>query len=194
MSQKNSNTNKQDFIKHDDSSLNKNQEESNEGNETDTKYSITELQEKLNQEKQRANEYENKLKLSLADFQNLEKNFTSNLEKHVNSKIDGFILDFLKIFDDFVLAKDAYRENNIDTSGLDSILKNMSSLLSKYGVIPIEALGEIFNPNFHDAVATIEDNDLDDGTITKVIRKGYISHQRVIRPALVEISKKSKSG
>ncbi len=194
MSKKNLGIDKEHFAQQNDLSKAENLEESIKENDSASQNLITELQEKLNKEKQKTSEYENKLKLSLADFKNLEKKFSSDLEKHVNSRIDGFILDFLQIFDDFVLAKDAYRENKIDTSGLDSILKNMNSLLSKYGVVSIEALGEIFNPNFHEAIATIEDHDLDDGTITKVIRKGYISHQRVIRPALVEISKKSKSG
>ena len=73
---------------------------------------------------------------------------------------------------------------------LDSILKNMDSLLEKYHIKEIDALGEIFNPNFHEAISIISDPDLDDNTITKELRKGYISHERVIRPTLVEISKK----
>ena len=66
----------------------------------------------------------------------------------------------------------------------------MNSLLKKYHVTSIDALGEIFDPNFHEAISIITDSDLDDDTITKEIRKGYISHERVIRPTLVEISKK----
>jgi molecular chaperone GrpE len=66
----------------------------------------------------------------------------------------------------------------------------MNSLLKKYDVSPIDALGEIFDPNFHEAISVINDSDLDDNTITKEIRKGYISHERVIRSTLVEISKK----
>ncbi|MCH8860809.1 MAG: nucleotide exchange factor GrpE, partial [Thaumarchaeota archaeon] len=46
--------------------------------------------------------------------------------------------------------------------------------------------------NFHEAISVVEDSSLDDGTITKEIRKGYISHNRVIRPTIVEISKKLK--
>jgi molecular chaperone GrpE len=65
----------------------------------------------------------------------------------------------------------------------------MDSLLSKYNVTPIDSLGEIFDPNFHEAISVINDPNLDDNTITKEIRKGYISHKRVIRPSLVEISK-----
>ncbi|MDH5665362.1 MAG: nucleotide exchange factor GrpE, partial [Nitrosopumilus sp.] len=90
----------------------------------------------------------------------------------------------------FVRAKEVFSESKVNSEGLDSILKNMDSLLKKYHIEPIDALGEIFNPNFHEAISIINDPDLDDNTITKEIRKGYISHERVIRPTLVEISKK----
>ena len=115
------------------------------------------------------------------------------MEGVLSKKIDEFVLDFLKIYDDFVRAKEVFAENKIDTQGLDGILKNMDSLLKKYHIQPLEAIGEIFDPNFHEAISIVDDDSLDDDTITKEIRKGYISHQRVIRPALVEISKKSKS-
>ena len=154
------------------------------------KSSDEDLENLLQIEKQKVSDYEEKIKLVLADYQNLQRKTQSDIEKGVNSKIDEFVLEFLKIYDDFVRARDAFSHNNIDTTGLDSILKNMDSLLTKYNVIPIEALGEIFNPNLHEAISIVSDPALDDNTITKEIRKGYISHERVIRPTLVEISKK----
>ena len=151
---------------------------------------IDELTKQLELEKQRSSEYEEKLKLVLADFQNLSRKTQADIENGINSKINEFALDFLQIYDDFVRAKEVFSENKINLDGLDSILKNMDSLLQKYHIKPIGALGEIFDPNFHEAISTITDPDLDDNTITKEIRKGYISHERVIRPTLVEISKK----
>jgi len=152
--------------------------------------SVEELSKLLESEKQKTSEYEEKLKHVLADFQNLNRKTQSDIENGVNTKVDEFVLDFLKIYDDFIRAKEVFSENKINTDGLDSILKNMDSLLKKYHVVPIDALGEIFDPNFHEAISIITDSDLDDNTITKEIRKGYISHARVIRPTLVEISKK----
>ena len=52
----------------------------------------------------------------------------------VNSKINEFVLDFLKIYDDFVRAKEVFSESKINSDGLDSILKNMDSLLKKYHI------------------------------------------------------------
>ena len=144
----------------------------------------------LDLEKQKSSQFEEKLKHVLADFQNLSKKTQSDIEQGVNSKIDEFMLDFIKIYDDFIRAKEVISESKINADGLNSILKNMELLMQKYHVVPIEALGEIFNPNFHEAISIISDPTLDDNTITKEIRKGYISHERIIRPTLVEISKK----
>ena len=144
----------------------------------------------LELEKQKVSQYEEKLKHVLADFQNLSRKTQSDIENGVNSKINEFMLDFIKIYDDFIRAKEVISESKINADGLNSILKNMESLMQKYNVKPIEALGEIFNPNYHEAISIISDPTLDDNTITKEIRKGYISHQSIIRPTLVEISKK----
>jgi molecular chaperone GrpE len=151
---------------------------------------IEQLENLLEKEKQKIQDYEEKIKHVLADYQNLNKKTQSDIEKGVNTKIDEFMLDFLNIYDDFIRAKQVFTESKINTEGLDSILKNMNSLLVKYNVTSIGALGEIFDPNFHEAISIITDSDLDDNTITKELRKGYISHKRVIRPTLVEISKK----
>ena len=162
----------------------------NNSSEIDSESNVEEISNLLSLEKQKSSEYEEKLKLVLADFQNLSRKTQTDIENGVNSKINEFALDFLKIYDDFVRAKEVFSESKINSEGLDSILKNMDSLLKKYHIEPIDALGELFNPNFHEAISIINDADLDDNTITKEIRKGYISHERVIRPTLVEISKK----
>ncbi len=152
---------------------------------------LSELKEKLSSSTQDLASCEEKLKRSLADFQNLQKKTDSDIQNGVNAKIDQFMKNFLFIYDDFNRAKKSMIEENVNVAGLESVLKNVDSLLSEYGVTPINALGEIFDPNLHEAVSIVEDPTLDDETITKEIRKGYISQNRVIRPTIVEISKKS---
>ena len=156
-------------------------------NDDDTSEDLSKL---LELEKQKTLQFEEKLKHVLADFQNLSKKTQNDIETGVNSKINEFVLDFLKIYDDFIRAKEVISESKINADGLNSILKNMESLMEKYNVKPIDALGEIFDPNFHEAISIISDPSLDDNTITKEIRKGYISHEKILRPTLVEISKK----
>ena len=116
---------------------------------------IDELITQLELEKQRSSEYEEKLKLVLADFQNLSRKTQTDIENGVNSKINEFALDFLQIYDDFNRAKEVFSESEINSDGLDSILKNMDSLLEKYHIKAIDALGEFFNPNFHEAISIL---------------------------------------
>ncbi len=161
--------------------------------EEEPELSLEELKKLLSQEKEKTIEYEFKFKRALADLQNLDRKTKSDIESGINTKIDQFMIEFLQIYDDFVRAKEAFSKNNVNVEGLDSILKNMDSLLLKNNVSTIDALGEIFDPKHHEAISIIEDSTLEENTITKELRKGYISHNRVIRPTLVEISKKTKS-
>ena len=119
--------------------ISENQTETNEiplvgdsENQTETNDSSEELSKLLDLEKQKVIESDEKLKHVLADFQNLNRKTQSDIENGVNAKIDAFALDFLKIHDDFVRAKEVFSGNKINTDGLDSILKNMNSLLEKF--------------------------------------------------------------
>jgi len=170
------------------------EEDKNKINESiediDNRNSLEEFKILLEKEKEKSQDLENKLKHVLADFQNLNKKKQTEVENSVNTRLAQFMIEFLKIYDDFVRAKEVLSNNEQNTKGLDYILNNMNSLLEKNDVIPMDALGEIFDPNLHEAISIIIDPKLDENTITKEIRKGYISHNRVIRPTLVEISKK----
>jgi molecular chaperone GrpE len=166
---------------------NTNNELEEESNDT---FSLDEFRNLLEEEKKRSEDLENKLKHALADFQNLTKKTQLEIKNGINTRITQLMIEFLKIYDDFIRAKEVFSKNEGNIEGLDFIIKNMDSLLEQNNVNPIDALGEIFDPKLHEAISIINDPKLDDNTITKEIRKGYISHTKVIRPSLVEISKK----
>src|SRR5579885_3328391 len=178
-----------------DMSGNENEVEDNEKTvqETELNEEITEQQETENIKELKIKlekEKEKKIQYLLADFENLKKRTELDVQTKVDSIADNMILKFLSIYDDFVRAKDVLSKQNVNTDGLDAILKNMNSFLSEYGVKPIEALGEVFDPRLHEAISIKNDPALDDNTITAELRKGYILKDRIIRPSLVEISKK----
>ena len=156
------------------------------------KLQLNELKELLEKEKQNTFTAIEKWKRALADYQNLEKRKEQEIIDKVNIKTDKLIIDFLNVYENFVRAKDVYVNKEIGVEGLDIIIKNMESILSEYEVKPIDAVGEIFNPNLHEAVSTVNDESLDDNTITKEIAKGYISQNRVIKPSKVIVSKKNQ--
>ncbi|MEM4398471.1 MAG: nucleotide exchange factor GrpE [Candidatus Nitrosocaldus sp.] len=70
------------------------------------------------------------------------------------------------------------------------MLKNLDGILRDAGVVEIPAVGEAFNPNMHEAVSFVYNAELPDLTITNEIRKGYMMNDRVIRPSLVEVSRR----
>jgi molecular chaperone GrpE len=153
---------------------------------------IEELKNQLEEEKEKTALQEKKIQYLLADFENLKKRTESDIQNRVNSITDDLILKFLSIYDDFIRARDALSKQNVNVDGLDAILKNMNSFLYEYGIRPIEALGEVFDPRIHEAISIKSDPSLDDNTVTAEFRKGYILKDRVIRHSLVEISKKHK--
>ena len=144
----------------------------------------------LRLEKLKSSQFEEKLKHAIADYQNLRRKTLTDVENGISAKINEFALDFLKIYDDFTRAKKVFIESQATTEGLNSILKNMDSVLNKYNIRPIDALGEIFDPHLHEAISVTANPDLDDNTIIQELRRGYTSNGIVIRPTLVEITKK----
>ncbi len=156
--------------------------------------SIEDLRAQLEKNQETIESYEKKLQYLLADFENLKKRTELEVQNRVNSVIDEIMLKFLSIYDDFVRAKEALTKQNVNTDGLSAILRNMDTFLLEHDVTSIDAVGEIFNPKFHEAISVQEDPNLDDNTITDEIRKGYILQNRVIRPSLVIISKNKQEG
>ena len=122
----------------------------------------------------------------LADYQNLEKQIIDR----VNSRGDKIILDFLTVYEDFIRAKDAYEKEGGNVDNLNSIIKNMKSILGNYDVKPIETEGKKFDPKLHEVVQEIEDDDYEEGTIVKEIAKGYIIRNKVMKYSKVCVSKK----
>ena len=147
-------------------------------------------QDPLEAERAKSQEYEEKYKRALADYVNLERRTAADIQNGINRAMDGMVREFLDIYDDFARARDAYRAEGAGTAGLDSILKNADAMLRKHGVTPIESLGRIFDPRLHEAMSTKSNPALEEQTVTQELRKGYIAQDRVIRPALVEISTK----
>jgi molecular chaperone GrpE len=136
----------------------------------------------------------NKMKYLMADFDNYRK----QMEKQVASKAESLkaelLLKFLNIRDDYLralsVAKQGGKSEPMVIEGLEGILKNIDSLLASEGVREIETVGTPFDPNVHDAIAYSTREDAPENTVTTEIRKGYLLNNKVLRPSLVEISKK----
>ena len=172
---------------------NSNQEDGEKNTEESSahKSQLDELKELLEKEKQNTNEYVEKWKRALADYQNLNKRSDLDITNKVTNEINKIMLNFLIVYEDLIRAKNVLVDDQKDTEGLGAIIKNMDSIFNEYNIKVIDAIGQTFNPNLHEAVSIVEDENLDDDTIKEEIAKGYISGNNVIKPSKVIVSKKS---
>ena len=136
----------------------------------------------------------NKLKYSLADFDNYRKNIEKQNALRVLSVKADILSTMVNFREDFVRALDTLKHHKVDISileGLMNILKNIDLFLEKENVLEIKALNNVFDPNFHEIIGfSYVEDDTEENIITKEIRKGYLLNDRVLRPSLVEVSKK----
>jgi molecular chaperone GrpE len=165
-----------------------------ENSEEDTMNELKKTKNELEYYHNLYNDTFNKLKYSLADFDNYRK----NIEKQNSLKILSIKSDMLSVVinirEDFIRAIDTIKQSKIDQAifeGLESILKNIDIFLEKEGIKEIRSLNNTFDPNIHEIVGfSYNEDNIEENIITKEIRKGYLLNDRVLRPSLVEVSKK----
>jgi len=175
----------------------KNSKESDTNNSSSDEFDESEIipnveTEVTESEQERLSICEDKLQRALADYQNLERRNSVEISQKILQKTNQLMLSFIGIYEDFIRAKTSLVNDSTNIEGLNVVIKNMETFLSENNIKQIEAVGEIFDPKFHEAVSTVEDNSLDEGTITQEVAKGYISFQEVIKPSKVIVSKKSE--
>jgi len=135
----------------------------------------------------------------LAEMENLRKRFDREKIDSIKYGSVNFARDILSPGDNLERAlssinKEEDHPQSIKNliEGLLMVKKELSSALEKNGITKIDTLNKKFNPNLHQAMMEIENNDLDEGTVVQEIQTGYMMHDRLLRPAMVGVSKKSK--
>ncbi|MCS7164650.1 MAG: nucleotide exchange factor GrpE [Thermodesulfovibrio sp.] len=134
-----------------------------------------------------------------AEFENYKKMVQKEREELINYANERLIKDLLPVIDNFELAiKHAGGELNSEwlesmKKGVENTLKEFLRILEKYGVKQIETVGQVFNPELHHAVSTVETEDMEDNIVVEELRKGYLYKNKLLRESLVTVSKKVKS-
>ena len=143
--------------------------------------------------KEEADSNMNKLRYLMADFDNYRKRMESQVESKINQGKAELILRFVSIHDDLSRAVETAKQSKSETvviEGLEGILRNVETLFDAEGVKEIETTGTPFDPNIHDAISFKYDDTVPENTVITEIRKGYMISDKVLRPSLVEISKR----
>ena len=150
---------------------------------------ISELKERLEKQKQNTNDYIEKWKRALADYENLNKRSSLDINNKVTNEINKIMLNFLTVYEDLIRASRTLADSQKNVEGLDIIIKNMASIFEEHNIKPIDTIGKMFDPNLHEAVSIVEDENFEDGMIKEEVGKGYISGNVVIKPSKVIVSK-----
>jgi len=110
------------------------------------------------------------------------------LVKYGNEQLISKLLDVVDNLERAVISGKEVKEKEALLDGVEIVLKDLKETLKKEGLEEIGAVGEVFNPNLHDAVDKIETNDYPSNTIVKEIRKGYLFNGKLIRPSKVKVA------
>lgn len=156
------------------------------------------LEAQLLETENRANGYKSQLvKLEeqkiyqLAEMENIQRRTKRDIENAYKFSLEKFIKELLPIKDSLEKALELAiaKEHDPALSGIQLTLKQLENLLEKNGVKPIEPAGKQFDPHFHEAMLAEENDEFPPNTIIKVLQKGYLLHERLMRPALVVVAK-----
>ncbi len=153
---------------------------------------MKELQEKFKTTEEEAKQsYDRYLRVS-ADFENYKKRSAREMDDFHKFANQSLVKELLPIVDNLELAIKSAKENkNVDNSLLDGVgltLKEILKIFEKYNVKPIEALGKTFDPKYHEAVMREETDKHPENVITNEMQKGYLIHDRLLRPSMVVVA------
>ncbi|MEE4264125.1 MAG: nucleotide exchange factor GrpE [Desulfobacteraceae bacterium] len=158
---------------------------------------LEDLEAKLEAREQEAKENYDRLLRVSAEFENYKKRTTRELEEFRKFANQSLIKEMLSVVDNLELAMNSTNGNKtIDQGllqGLDMTHKEILKVFEKFNVKPIEAKGLAFDPNFHEAVMQEATDEFDENTVINELQKGYLIHDRLLRPAMVVVARPKAS-
>ena len=141
-------------------------------------------------------EAEEKVLRTAADAENFKKRLQREKEDQTRYANEAFMRDLLSVLDNLERAlqhseSPSNQEGLVEglLEGLSMTLKGFIDTLARFGCTPVEAVGKPFDPNFHEAVSQEESSNDEPNTVLKELQKGYMLRERLLRPAMVIVSK-----
>jgi molecular chaperone GrpE len=183
--------------------VNSSEEKVDDNSQADTQQAVEEKKEEveLNPE-DKIKELEDKLARTYAEMENQRRRFEKEKEDAFEYGGTSFAREALNLIDNLerskqVLENDEKLKNtealNKTLEHLDIINKDLISIFTKNNIKPIDCLNKKLDPNFHQAMMEIEDDQKEPGTIIQEIQKGFMIKDRLLRPSLVGVSKKTQT-
>ena len=157
---------------------------------------LTAALEKLGEAERAAAQARDDLLRVQAEMQNLRRRTEQDVEKAHKYSLEKFSIELLTVMDNLERALSAAAEHDDETvkaihDGVDLTLKSFSDCFGRFNIAAVDPLGEPFDPAVHQAMTIQENPDVEPNTVIAVMQKGYTLHGRVIRPAMVVVSKEA---
>lgn len=165
-------------------------EETNEVNESKIENSdeIIELKKQNETLKIRLDETDDRLKRVAAEFDNYKKRSSKEKESMYDSLLGDIVSKFLPVIDNLEKAVSSETADESYKQGVELVLKQFKDVLVANGVKEIETIGKTFNPELHEAVSLVQDENLGEKEIKEEYRKGYMIGDKVIRHSMVVVA------
>ena len=122
-----------------------------------------------------------------AEFENARKRGERERNEFREFAAAGVVEQFLPVLDNFQLGLKSTGSAEQLRSGVELIVKQMEEILRQMQVVAVPAVGEVFDPRVHEALGSVERDDLPDQHVAEEIRRGYKLRERLLRPALVRV-------
>jgi molecular chaperone GrpE len=122
-----------------------------------------------------------------AEFENARKRTDREKQDFRDYAMGNVVEQFLPVLDNFELALKAQGSADQLRSGVELIIKQMEEILRQLQVTPVAAVGEEFDPRYHEALGSVERDDLPDHFVAEEIRRGYKLRDRLLRPSMVRV-------
>jgi len=154
----------------------------------DTSDALVELERQLVEVQSQAAEYKDGWQRSVAEFQNYRRRVDAEKAETYQNAVGSIIKRYLPILDDLERALATRPADLAWVDGIELICRKLQSILEAEGLKRIEAEGQMFDPNFHEAIMQEPSADHASGQIIEVVQNGYMLGERVIRPAVVRVA------
>lgn len=149
---------------------------------------IDKLNEELEEQRKKADEYYESLRRNMAEFDNFKKRIAKEKDNMYLSVVSEVIGAILPVVDNFEKAVNAESKDDKYKEGIELIYKDLMAMLKKYNVEPIEDMGCTFDPEYHEAVMSVIDETKGEKEIVEVFRRGYKLGDKVVRHSLVKVA------
>jgi molecular chaperone GrpE len=127
---------------------------------------------------------------TVAEFDNVRKRSAREREEYTRYANESLLRDILPVLDNLDRALQAARTEPTTslTTGVELIQRELLRVLEKFGVTPFTSVGQLFDPERHEAIARVQSPDLPDMTVAAETARGYLLHGRILRPAMVTVA------